>query len=99
MNREEMIEQWETKLYKQATGYVDFIEIAPPAQLSDGVYIEMVVLSDEGRAIAYRYTDDTIDEPWQIGEIADAVDEALNRQRVLAELENESVLYLDYAED
>ena len=36
--------------------------------------VEIAVLSNDGETLAYRYSDDSIDEDWQIGTVDEVVE-------------------------
>ena len=73
----------EQELYLKGAGYTTAIEIVPGGK-NDGLdygpcVIEIVVLDTDGDTIAYRYSDDSIDEDWQLGTIEDAINAAEER--------------------
>ena len=77
--RDEQITILDAELANGGRGYATAIEISPAG--GDGSIewnasvIEVIKLDSE--AIAYRYSDDSIDEDWQLGTIEDAVDAAI----------------------
>lgn len=66
-------------MHMQQAGHVIGIEIVPAGRVGGldhgGAWVDVVVL--DGDVIAYRYSDDSVDTPWQLGEAADAVEMAL----------------------
>ena len=78
MDKEKMIATLEQELYQKTTGDKSAIEITPGGQQNGLDYgpslIELVVLDNDGKTVAYRYSDDAYDADWQLGSIEDAVD-------------------------
>lgn len=66
------------ELYGKKTGFTTFVEVAPGTALANPAGYDVVVLDNDGKTVAYRYTDDSYDADWQIGTIenaATAIDE------------------------
>jgi hypothetical protein len=74
----ESVESIEKRLYKTTTGHTDAIEIEPGGKTNGLDYgprvVDLLVLDHDGVTVAYRYSDDSIDEDWHIGTIEDARD-------------------------
>jgi len=60
------------ELYGKKTGFTTFVEVAPATALANPAGYDVVVLDNDGKIVAYRYTDDSHDADWQIGTIEDA---------------------------
>lgn len=80
IDRESKIERREDELDGQERGYATGIEIAPAG--GDGniewnaSVIEIIKLDEN--TVAYRYSDDFFDGDWLLGDLADAVDHAVD---------------------
>lgn len=87
--KEMKVDHLEEEMSTLEKGYVTGIEIFPGGR-QDGlaygaVVIDIVTLEADGDQIAYRQSDDGEDQPWKIGDIVDAVDEALGvREQIIA---------------
>lgn len=72
------------ELYLKQTGHTTFVQVEPGGTLNGLGYgasgFDVVVLDDDGDAIAYRYTDDSIDTEWKIGDIGDVADAVCTMQ-------------------
>lgn len=83
------VDHLEEEMSTLEKGYVTGIEIFPGGR-QDGldygaVVVDIVTLESDGDQIAYRQSDDAEDQPWKIGDIVDAVDEALGvREQIIA---------------
>ena len=88
------LEKLEDELYGKRPGYTTEITLMEGGYQDGNAYnpsaIEIIVLDHDGDTIAFRYSDDAIDNDWQIGALSDAVNEAFNIlvdcERVYAEL-------------
>lgn len=70
------------ELWQKDTGYITAIEVAPATELANAAVVEIVVLDHDGDTIAYRYSDDSIDQPWELGEAIDAAEEWSNARKI-----------------
>jgi len=97
MDRPKMIEDLQQELYTKETGHKTALTIFPGGK-QDGLdygpcLVEIVVLDTDGDTLAYRYSDDSVDNDWQLGTIEDAVDlliqvhEEVKRQEELSKIE------------
>lgn len=68
----------ENELYQKSTGDKSAIIVFDCTELANPAVVEIVVLDHDGRTIAYRYSTDSQDQDWELGEIEDAVQEAVN---------------------
>lgn len=74
-------EQLTDELYGHGTGYTTFVQVAPGTALANPAGYDVVVLDNDGKTVAYRYTDDSNDADWNVGTIEDAataIDETID---------------------
>ena len=90
--KDQMIEALEQELAHKDIGYHTTCEVLPGSDLCDASVIEIVALGADGEVIAYRYSDDSIDEDWQIGTIEDAVEACLARREEIAKADADAEL-------
>jgi hypothetical protein len=91
--REKRIDQLDDELYLKTVGHLTSLTVAPGGQ-NDGLdfgpnLVEIVVLDHDGDTIAYRYSDDSINEIWQLGSTEDAVDALIEHREMLDRAEYE----------
>jgi FKBP-type peptidyl-prolyl cis-trans isomerase 2 len=72
MNIQELTQKLTEELYGKQTGFVTFVEVAPATALGNASGYDVVALDNDGKTVAYRYTDDSYDADWQTGSIEDA---------------------------
>lgn len=77
------------ELNGKETGFTTFAQVEPGGTKNGLGYnasgFDVVVLSHDGKTIAYRYSDDSIDTEWKIGEIEDVADAVVTMQKELIE--------------
>ena len=78
---EKLKEYWTNKLYKEERGYVGAVGLFKAGQINGNHYNETVIdvglLNPDSGELVYRYSDDSHDDDWQIGDVSDLVDEAV----------------------
>lgn len=85
------------ELYLKTTGYTTTVEVEPGGTLNGLGYnasvYDVVVLDNDGRKVAYRYSDDGIDTDWAIGDVGDVADAVVATQEgyILETLTDEDV--------
>ncbi len=91
MNAQEIEAKLADELNLKTTGFVTFIEFVPGGTTKDGngygpCGYDVVALDHDGRTVAYRYSDDSIDTDWQIGTVEDVAEAAAaTGQELIAE--------------
>lgn len=87
MNRSTMIEDLTDELYMKTTGHTTAITVRQGGKFQGLDYgpsvVEIVVLDHDGKTVAYRGSDDSLDEDWLTGTIEDAVDHAIAWDEVI----------------
>ena len=77
------------ELYGKETGHTTFVQVEPGGTKNGLDYnasgFDVVVLDHDGKTIAYRYSDDSINTEWKIGEIDDVADAVHSMQVSLIE--------------
>ena len=92
-DQQALLEELETELYLTLTGYVTTVTVSPGGSLNGLDYnasvYEVVSLEADGATVAYRYSDDSISDTWQIGTCADVVDAVIDaRNTQIERIEN-----------
>lgn len=71
-------EELENECYLKETGFTTFAQVEPGGTQNGLGYnasgFDVVVLDNDGRTVAYRYSDDTINDDWTIGDLEDVAD-------------------------
>lgn len=90
-------EELENECYMKTAGYTTFAQVEPGGTQNGLGYnasgFDIVVLDNDGRTVAYRYSDDTINDDWTIGDLEDVADAVINMQeaRILDALTDEMI--------
>ena len=84
-----LLGELETELSESTIGYVTAVTVVPGGSLNDLDYnasvYEVVALEADGATVAYRYSDDSISDTWQIGTCADVVDAVIDARNTQIE--------------
>lgn len=80
-------EDLENECYLKITGFTTFVQVEPGGTQNGLGYnasgFDIVVLDNDGRTVAYRYSDDTFNDDWTIGDLEDVADAVINMQKEL----------------
>ena len=90
-DQQALLEELEAELSESTIGYVTAITVVPGGVLNGLAYnasvYEVVVL--DATTVAFRYSDDSISDTWQIGTCADVVDAVIDaRNTQIERIEN-----------
>jgi len=92
-----LADQLEAELYLKPTGYTTVLTVEPGGTQNDldfgACVYEIVVLDTDGKSIAYRYSDDSINQDWQIGTLGEVADLVVTTQieRITDSLTDEDI--------